>query len=101
MFCLHLNAFKLQTARRAQVESIIMAYTVDLICVLKEVFYFTLMTPLAGETNWQGLQEAFEAYYRTHLVKRNHGSCQSASHKNLDQKGFRDEIEALVRDVKR
>jgi len=78
-----------------------MTYTVDLICVVRDVFYFTLMTPLAEETNWEGLQEAFQAYYRTDLVKRNHGSCRSASNRSLNQKGFRDEIEELVRDVKK
>jgi hypothetical protein len=78
-----------------------MAYIVDLICVLKEFFDFTLTASLVGETSWKVLRGAFEAYYHNDLFKRNHDACRSASHRHLDQKDFHDKIEELVRDVKK
>jgi len=39
-----------------------MAYTVDLIKVLRELFDFTLKPSLCLQTNWDELKEAFAAY---------------------------------------
>jgi hypothetical protein len=39
-----------------------MAYTVDLLSVLRELFDFTLQPGLALTTNWDVLKEAFAAY---------------------------------------
>jgi len=84
------------------VERLIMAYTVDLILVLKSLFHFTLKPDLAGSANWEVLKEAFEAYERSHDVQQNHNSCRSALHQNnqrLDRDGFRAKIRELLGEV--
>jgi len=84
------------------VERLIMAYTVDLILVLKSLFDFTLKPDLAGSANWEVLKEAFEGYERSHDVQKNHNSCRSASQQNnrtLDRDGFRTKIRELLGEV--
>jgi len=39
-----------------------MAYSADLMKVLRELFYFTLKPDLTLTVNWDGLKEAFAAY---------------------------------------
>ena len=87
---------------RPSVERLIMAYSVDLILVLKSLFDFTLKPDLAGSANWEVLKEAFEAYERSHDAQKNHNFCRSAWHQNsltLDRDGFRARIRELVADV--
>ena len=55
-----------------------MAYTIDLIFVLKSLFDFTLKPDLAGSVNWEVLKEASEAYERSHEIQQNHNFCRSA-----------------------
>ncbi|KIJ94959.1 hypothetical protein K443DRAFT_683387, partial [Laccaria amethystina LaAM-08-1] len=84
------------------VERLIMAYTIDLILVLKSLFHFTLKPDLAGSANWEVLKEAFEAYERSHDVQQNHNSCRSALQQNnrrLDRDGFRAKIRELLGEV--
>ena len=52
-----------------------MAYTIDLISVLRLLFDFTLKSNLAGPTDWRVLQEALEAYERSNNRNQNHASC--------------------------
>jgi hypothetical protein len=76
-----------------------MAYTVDLILVLKSLFDFTLKPDLAGSANWEVLKEAFEAYERSHDVQQNHNFCRSAlqqKNQKLDRDGFRARIRELL-----
>jgi len=73
MFHLHLKGFKLQTARRAHVESVIMAYTVDLICVVRDDFYFT-QTLSNGTTVHVG-QLLIEACIRKVSVTKSRSWC--------------------------
>ena len=55
---------------RPEVECLLMAYTVDLISVLKPLFDFTLKPDVAGTTNWEVLKEAFEDYERSNKAKK-------------------------------
>ena len=87
---------------RPSVERLIMAYSIDLILVLKSLFDFTLKPDLAGSANWEVLKEAFEAYERSHDAQKNHNCCRSAWHRNnrtLDREGFRARIRELVGEV--
>ncbi|KAF8130885.1 hypothetical protein K438DRAFT_1740001 [Mycena galopus ATCC 62051] len=47
------------------VQRVLIAYTVDLIMVLQELFKITLQPKSHGSVSWPDLQEAFEAYQRT------------------------------------
>ena len=76
-----------------------MAYSVDLILVLRSLFDFTLKPDLAGSANWEVLKEAFEAYERSHDVKQNHDFCRSAwqqDNRTIDRDRFRAMIRELV-----
>jgi hypothetical protein len=59
---------------RPSVQRLLIAYTVDLIGVLRELFDFTLKPDLALTTTWPVLQEAFQAYERSDCRERVHGS---------------------------
>ncbi|KAJ7112320.1 hypothetical protein C8R44DRAFT_798337 [Mycena epipterygia] len=48
-----------------EVERVLIAYTVDLILVLEELFKIVLQPKAAGIALWTDLREAFEAYHRT------------------------------------
>lgn len=76
-----------------------MAYTVDLISVLKSLFDFTLKPDLAGTTNWEVLKEAFEDYERSNKRKEIHASCRSIYNGNnptLNRENFRQIIHQLL-----
>jgi hypothetical protein len=76
-----------------------MAYTVDLILVLKSLFNFTLMPNLAGSATWKELKEAFEVYERSQIIHENHSACRSAFPQNdrtLDQEAFRAKIREIL-----
>ncbi|KAJ7882039.1 hypothetical protein B0H14DRAFT_1492364 [Mycena olivaceomarginata] len=47
------------------VQRVLIAYTVDLIMVLQELFKIMLQPKSHGSVSWPDLQEAFEAYQRT------------------------------------
>ena len=57
---------------RASVHRLLIAYTVDLIRVLRELFDLTLRPELALATTWTELREAFEAYERSYSRQRVH-----------------------------
>lgn len=76
-----------------------MAYTVDLISVLRLLFDFTLKPDLVGTTNWEVLKEAFEDYERS--MKRNeiHAFCRSQYDRSnliLTRENFRQTIRELL-----
>ncbi len=57
---------------RHEVHSLLVAYTVDLIKVLRELFDIALQPGIALTTTWKELQEAFEAYERSPSRERIH-----------------------------
>ncbi|KAJ7227748.1 hypothetical protein C8J57DRAFT_1584917 [Mycena rebaudengoi] len=57
-----------------QVERVLIAYTVDLILVLEELFKMVLQPKAAGRASWNDLREAFEAYHRTTSQSTVHGA---------------------------
>ncbi|KAI9463259.1 hypothetical protein BJY52DRAFT_74397 [Lactarius psammicola] len=59
------------------VQRLLIAYTVDLISVLRELFDITLRPELALTTTWTELQEAFETYERSFSRQRIHNSISS------------------------
>ncbi|PPQ80109.1 hypothetical protein CVT25_001477 [Psilocybe cyanescens] len=56
------------------VQRLLIAYTVDLISVLRELFDLTLKPALALTATWEELQEAFETYERSASRQRVHNS---------------------------
>jgi hypothetical protein len=47
---------------RAPVQHLLMAYTVDLICVLRELFIISIKPGSRLTTTWPDIREAFETY---------------------------------------
>ncbi|KAI9464867.1 hypothetical protein HD554DRAFT_2174933 [Boletus coccyginus] len=82
-----------------EVERLFMAYTIDLIAVLKSLFDFTLKPDLIGTTNWEVLKEAFEDYERSQKRKEIHDACRSLYERNnrvLSREKFRQTIKNLL-----
>jgi hypothetical protein len=76
-----------------------MAYTVDLILVLKSLFDFTLRPSLVGTPTWEVLQNAFEAYERSDSRRHIHDSVSpnfQRSERILDQGSISKKIAELV-----
>ncbi|KAH9033826.1 hypothetical protein EDB85DRAFT_1890099 [Lactarius pseudohatsudake] len=59
------------------VQRLLIAYTVDLVSVLRELFDITLRPDLALTTTWKELQVAFESYERSYSRQRIHNSIYS------------------------
>jgi len=57
-----------------EVGRVLIAYTVDLILVLEELFKIVLQPKAAGTASWNDLREAFEAYHRTTAQSTVHGA---------------------------
>lgn len=68
----HLYVWCLLTIPRPDVQRLLIAYTVDLISVLRELFDLTLKPGLALKTDWQELKEAFETYEKSASRQHNH-----------------------------
>jgi len=64
---------------RPGVQRLLIAYTVDLISVLKELFYFTLRPASALAPTWDDLKNAFETYERSSSRQRIHNIICSKS----------------------
>ena len=62
---------------RPDVQRLLVTYIVDLISVLRELFYFTLKPDKALATTWEELQYAFEAYGKSPSRQRIHNSIRS------------------------
>jgi hypothetical protein len=54
------------------VQRVFIAYTVDLILVLRELFDFALQRTLFGCVTYDSLQEAFERFHRTQYQAQVH-----------------------------
>jgi hypothetical protein len=83
---------------RPSVQRLLIAYTVDLISVLRELFDLTLQPDKALATTWQELKEAFEAYERSPSRQRIHNSICSKSAQG-EQIVTADDIREKVRDL--
>ncbi len=64
---------------RPSVQRLLIAYTVDLISVLRELFNITLKPELALTTTWTELQAAFEAYERSSCQRIHESICSKTS----------------------
>ena len=64
---------------RPSIQRLLVAYTVDLIIVLRELFDLTLQPDKALTTTWQELKEAFETYERSPSRHRIHNHIYSKS----------------------
>ena len=83
---------------RHEVQRLLIAYTVDLISVLRELFDLTLQPNKALATTWQEVKEAFEAYERSLSRQKNHNSICSKSARG-QQIITADGISEMVRDL--
>jgi hypothetical protein len=83
----------------ASVQRLLIAYIVDLIYVLKELFDITLRPELALSTTWMELREAFEAYERSRSRQRIHRDICSKTVEGDPLTG--DSISRKVRDLLR
>lgn len=87
------------TKTRPEVQRLLIAYTVDLVNVLKELFYFTLKPSLALTATWEEVREAFEAYERSSSRQRAHNVIRSEFLQGgciLTADGFTERASALV-----
>ena len=75
----HLYHLMLIETPRPGVQRLLIAYTVDLISVLKELFYFTLRPASALAPTWDDLKNAFETYERSSSRQRIHNIICSKS----------------------
>jgi hypothetical protein len=86
---------------RASVQRLLIAYIVDLIHVLTELFDITLRPDLALSTTWMELREAFEAYERSRSRQRIHRDICSTTVEGdpLTGDGISRKVWDLLRDV--
>jgi hypothetical protein len=82
---------------RSSVQRLLVAYTVDLISVLRELFDLTLQPDKALATTWQELKEAFEAYKRSPSCQHIHNRICSNSAQG-EQNVAADDIRGKVRE---
>lgn len=85
---------------RASVQRLLIAYIVDLIHVLQELFDITLRPELALSTSWTELREAFETYERSHSRQRIHRDIYSQTMDGdpLTGDGISKKVRDLLRD---
>jgi hypothetical protein len=86
---------------RPSVQRLLIAYTVDLINVLRELFDLTLQPNKALAATWQELKEAFETYERSLSRQRIHNSICSKSAQGeqiMTADGIEDKVRDLVRE---
>ena len=84
---------------RPEVQRLLIAYTVDLVNVLKELFDLTLKPALALSTTWEEVREAFEAYECSSSRQRIHNIiCSKAlqGEQILSADGLNKEVRLLV-----
>jgi len=82
---------------RPEIQRLLIAYTVDLISVLRELFDITLKPDLALTTSWKELKAAFEAYERSPSCRRIHDSiCSPTQGELLTVDGLSNKIRELL-----
>ncbi|KAI0246579.1 hypothetical protein BJV78DRAFT_1286286 [Lactifluus subvellereus] len=79
----------------SEVQRLLLVYTVDLIGVMRELFYFMLQPnkPLA---TWTELQEAFEAYERSRSRQQIHNSISVQGERIMTADGISEQVHYLV-----
>jgi len=85
----------------SSVQGLIIAYIVDLIRVLRELFEITLKPELALTATWAELQAAFEAYERSQSRQRVHEricSKMAQDEKDLTADDLSRKVRELLRD---
>jgi len=83
-----------------EVQCLLIAYTVDLILVLEELFKITLQPSLSGKISWDALQAGFEAYQRSMSLHSVHNEVRLLVEKcgrRLDKDGIRSGVDQLVK----
>ena len=93
----HPSILILMVMDRPSVQRIVIAYAVNLIRVLRELFDITLRPDLALTTSWVELQVAFEAYELSHSRQRIHRRI--CSRMGKDEILSADEISQKVREL--
>ncbi|KAH9012450.1 hypothetical protein EDB84DRAFT_1680696 [Lactarius hengduanensis] len=88
-----LSTTLLESTSPVPVQRLLIAYTVDLVGVLRELFYITLRPDLALTTTWEALQAAFETYEQSF--------SRQSIHKNIYSNTTRDEQTLSVDDISR
>ncbi len=86
---------------RTPVQQLLIAYTVDLICISKELFIKTLYESIftAVTITWVHLQKAFEDYGLSNSPKRVHESIRSNTTQDgqtLTAEDFRTKVRELL-----
>ncbi|KAF7344043.1 hypothetical protein MVEN_01693800 [Mycena venus] len=83
------------------VQRVLIAYTVDLILVLEQLFDITLQFKLMGTVSWKELRDAFEAYYNSTSQHDIHKQVRSLVERrqqlSSDLVGVRKNVEELVK----
>ena len=80
---------------RPSAQRLVIAYTVDLIHILRELHHITHRPDMVLTASWAELQAAFEAYERSHSRQRIHEKiCSKMAH---DEILSADEISQKVR----
>ena len=95
----HPSILILMVMDRPSVQRIVIAYAVDLIRVLRELFDITLRPDLALTIGWAELQAALEAYERSHSRQRVHRKICSKT--GQDETLSAEEISQKVRELLR
>ena len=81
---------------RPSVQRLLIAYTVDLISVLRELFDLTLQPNKALATTWPELKEAFEAYERSPDRQRIHNNLRTQGELIITADGINKRVRDLV-----
>ena len=79
----------------SEAQRLLIAYIVDLIKVLTELFKITISVKLALTTTWDSLQEAFEAYEKSTSRQKIHERIRSMK-PMLTTGEIREEIHQLL-----
>jgi hypothetical protein len=85
---------------RPEVQHLLIAYTVDLIAVLRELFDLTLRPALCLTTTWKELSVAFETYERSSSRQRIHNiicSKERQGEQILTADGINEKVRVLVK----
>ena len=85
---------------RPDVQRLLIAYIVDLIRVLIELFNLTIRFELALTTTWTEIQAAFEIYEKSSACQRIHERIRSKTTRD-DQRMVADDISRMVRELLR
>ncbi|KAF8257547.1 hypothetical protein EI94DRAFT_1757749 [Lactarius quietus] len=81
----------------SEARRLLIAYIVDLVKVLMELFNITLRVDLAFKTSWKELHGAFESYQSTRSCQEIHESIRSKKRSTVDNWNVGSEIRQLLK----